>query len=144
MRVADLDQVLAIEETAFAGDQPWTAGQFRDELDGVPDSRHYLVATNDGGAVVGYAGLLVGLDDADVQTLAVRPDWRRRGVGRALLRALLAEATARHMRSVLLEVRPDNTSAIALYRGEGFVEIARRPRYYADGADAVVLRRSLR
>jgi ribosomal-protein-alanine N-acetyltransferase len=144
MRVADLPAVLGIEQEAFAGDPPWTLGQLRDELDQVPDGRHYVVAANGDGRVVGYAGLAAGPDDADVVTLAVAAGQRRAGVGRALLTALVAEARRRGCRAVLLEVRSANAPARGLYARAGFAEIATRPRYYADGADAVVLRRDLR
>lgn len=144
MRVADLAAVLAVEQEAFAVDPPWTMGQLRDELDQVPDSRHYVVAVDADGRVVGYAGLVAGLDDADVTTLGVATGHRRSGVGRTLLRAVLVEARRRGCRAVLLEVRSANDAARALYAAEGFVEVARRARYYRDGADAVVLRRALR
>jgi ribosomal-protein-alanine N-acetyltransferase len=144
MRVADVPAVLAIERAAFVGDPPWSEGLLRDELDLVPESRHYLVAVDAGGHVIGYGGVLLGLDEADVTTLAVAEPDRRCGVGSALLRALIGEAARRRLAAVLLEVRSSNTAARRLYEHEGFVVVARRPRYYADGGDAVVLRRLLR
>jgi ribosomal-protein-alanine N-acetyltransferase len=76
-----------------------------------------------------------------VVTLAVRPDARRHGVGRALLRHLLSEAGRRRLREVLLEVRADNEPALALYRSAGFRRVGQRQGYYQDGTDGWVLRR---
>lgn len=58
MREPDLDTVVPLEQELFAGDPPWSAEQFRSELAGVPETRWYVVA-EDGGEVVGYAGLLL-------------------------------------------------------------------------------------
>ena len=82
-------------------------------------------------------------DEAEIMTLAVRPDGRRRGLGRVLVEA--AGAAARHLGAerLFLEVAQDNTAALALYRGVGFIEVGRRRAYYPrpDGtaADALVL-----
>jgi ribosomal-protein-alanine N-acetyltransferase len=135
-----LDQVLAIEQTAFAGDRPWSAEQMWGELAGVPDTRVYVIAREQQ-VVCGYAGLAAGPDSGDVLTLAVRPDARRRGVGRALLAHLLGEAARRQVREVLLEVRADNGPALGLYRSAGFTRVAQRRGYYHDGTDGWVLRR---
>jgi ribosomal-protein-alanine N-acetyltransferase len=135
----DLDAVMAIEESEFAGDA-WSRGMMAEEI----RSRHtrYLVAEQDG-EVVGYAGLLcpVGAHEGDVQTIAVVARVRRTGLGRRLLRALLEAAGERGAREVFLEVRADNPAAQTLYRSEGFEEIGVRPAYYQpDGVDAIVMR----
>jgi ribosomal-protein-alanine N-acetyltransferase len=140
MRWWDLDDALALEQVAFAGDRPWSAEQWWAELAGVPDSRVYLVAAAPVG-VVGYGGLSLGPDSGDVLTLAVRPDARRQGVGRALLASLLGEAARRRLAQVLLEVRIDNAPALGLYASAGFTQVARRAGYYVDGTDGMVLRR---
>jgi ribosomal-protein-alanine N-acetyltransferase len=140
MRWWHLPDVLAIEQVAFAGDRPWSAEQLWGELAGVPDTRVYVVARHEE-VVTGYAGLAVGPDSGDVVTLAVRPDARRHGVGRALLRHLLSEAGRRRLREVLLEVRADNEPALALYRSAGFKRVGQRQGYYQDGTDGWVLRR---
>ena len=143
MRWWDVEVVLPIEADVFAGDPPWTAEMFWSELAGVPDTRWYVVAEIDG-ELAGYAGLLVGADTADVQTLAVAPTHQRRGVGGTLLDALIAESRARGAREVLLEVRADNEPALALYGRYGFERLARRRGYYGGGRhDGLVLRRRL-
>ena len=138
MRWFDIPAVAAIEERAYASD-PWTEAMFWSELAGVPQTRCYLVAVSRT-HVVGYAGLLIVGGTADVQTVAVSTAARSQGIGRLLLRELLAAALERGCHEVMLEVRSDNGPAIALYRGEGFEQLAKRSRYYSDGADALVMR----
>ncbi|WP_156760727.1 ribosomal protein S18-alanine N-acetyltransferase [Microbacterium karelineae] len=133
---------MALERASFPTDA-WSDEAMRSEL-ASPHGR-YIVLDEDG-RVAGYAGLrhLAGGRDADVQTIAVAPDARGHGQGRALLRALLEHAAARRAREVFLEVRADNPVATALYASEGFTELGRRPRYYQpDDVDAVVMRLDL-
>jgi [ribosomal protein S18]-alanine N-acetyltransferase len=82
-------------------------------------------------------------DEAEVLTLAVVPASRRRGLGGALLDETLREIRDRGARVVFLEVSEVNQAARALYAAAGFVEVGRRRHYYADGADALVLRAAL-
>ena len=91
-------------------------------------------------------GMLMGrvaADEAEVLTLAVAPSVRRRGLATALLRAARAQVSAGGGRAMFLEVATGNTAALALYQREGFVEVGRRRRYYADSSDALVLRVNL-
>jgi [ribosomal protein S18]-alanine N-acetyltransferase len=128
-------------DDALFGTDAWSVASFWAELAGIPDRRWYRVLL-EGDTVVGYAGLSVLGAGADVQTLAVRADRQGRGLGGVLLDALLMEADARGCTEVLLEVRADNTAAIALYTARGFATIASRRRYYSDGTDALILRRA--
>jgi len=97
-----------------------------------------LVATQEG-AVIGAALGLLQLDEGHVLDLAVTPTARRSGTGRALLSALSAELRTRGARGLTLEVRSGNLGALALYRGAGFAVEGRRPGYYPDGEDALLL-----
>ena len=139
----DLDAIMVIENGSFPTDA-WSAETMAAELES-PYGR-YLVDEEDG-VVIGYGGLrhLDRSPDADIQTIALDAAHRGTGRGRALLRALLDDATARGAREVFLEVRADNPGAEGLYRSEGFEEIGRRPRYYQpDDVDAIVMRLELR
>ncbi|GAB3600244.1 ribosomal protein S18-alanine N-acetyltransferase [Microbacterium tumbae] len=141
---ADLGAIMAIERDSFPTDA-WSAETMAAELAG--EHSHYLVDIGGQDEVIGYAGLRAvrGATDADVQSIALREGHRGAGRGRALLRALLAEASARGAREVFLEVRADNPGAEGLYRSEGFAELGRRPRYYQpDDVDAIVMRLDLR
>ena len=98
-----IDEVLPIEADLFGAEQ-WSAAMFWNEL---ANGHFYLVATDDDGAVLGYAGLAVSPpDEAWVQNVAVRRDAQRRGIGRLLLEALLAEAARRGARSTLWRSPP--------------------------------------
>lgn len=141
----DLERIMRLEESIFTSDA-WSRSGMLNEL--TSTNGYYLVAhpVEEPDGIVGYAGLLApsGSAQADVQTIAVAPDARRRGVGRALLSALMREAAARAAVEVFLEVRADNPGAQELYSSFGFEQIAVRPRYYQpDGVDALVLRVAL-
>jgi ribosomal-protein-alanine N-acetyltransferase len=138
MRWWDVEGAMRLERDLFPHDA-WPAEQFWSELAGVPDLKWYVVA-EEGGDLIGYAGLAAAGGDGDVQTLAVCRDRQGAGLGGLLLRALLDEAARRACTQVYLEVRADNAAAIALYQRHGFQRIGDRPAYYHDGTDALVLR----
>jgi ribosomal-protein-alanine N-acetyltransferase len=164
MVTADLVDVLALEHELFA-DDPWTPQMFADEIVQPPEARLYLVAeaaADDGGVeqrdivsdsgrdaepvMAGYAGLLFvpGGIQADVLTIAVRASYWGRGIGSALLDALIEEARARDCAELFLEVRADNPRAHGLYLRRGFEEIGVRRGYYQpSGTDAIVMRKEL-
>jgi ribosomal-protein-alanine acetyltransferase len=139
--VADLDAIMRLETATF-GTDAWSPDTMRAELAG----RHgyYLVAEGEALDLIdGYAGLLAPArsGQADIQTIAVAPHARRRGLGRALMLALLDEARHRGATEVFLEVRADNPNAEALYLSLGFEQIGVRPKYYQpDGVDAHVMK----
>ena len=137
---ADADRCAELEAQLFDGDDPWPASAFVSELSG----RHnHYVAARAANQLVGYAGIarlgLLRPYEYEIHTIGVDPAFQGRGIGRLLLDALLHYADG----AVYLEVRTDNTPAIALYRSAGFVEIGLRKRYYrVSGADAYTMRRS--
>ncbi|TXK19207.1 ribosomal protein S18-alanine N-acetyltransferase [Homoserinibacter sp. GY 40078] len=135
----DLDAIDTLEQVTFPTDA-WSRQMLAEEL--ASPHGYYLVALDDGDAVIGYAGLRAphGATDADVQTIAVSAERRRQGIGAALLDALLTEARTRGVRDVFLEVRADNPGAESLYASRGFERIGIRPRYYQpDDVDAVIM-----
>ena len=95
------------------------------------------------GEVEGYAAFRRGAGEAELLRLAVEPPSRRRGLGRRLTLRGLDILRAEGCAACHLEVRTGNAGAIALYEGLGFDRVGVRPRYYSDGADALVLRRAL-
>ncbi|MFC6884310.1 MULTISPECIES: ribosomal protein S18-alanine N-acetyltransferase [Actinomadura] len=135
----DLSAVHALEELLFP-DDAWTREMLRGELADQPRTRHYVVAEESGGELVGYAGLAAAGGQADVQTIGVRADRRGSGIGAALLTALLDEAARRGCEAVFLEVRADNASAQRLYERFGFERVGLRRGYYQpSGVDAIVM-----
>ncbi|WP_156757875.1 ribosomal protein S18-alanine N-acetyltransferase [Actinokineospora pegani] len=144
LRRRDLRRCAELEAVIFAGDDPWSEQAFAAEL----DWGHYYLGAFLGEELVGYAGLSLagrpGDMEGSVHTIAVDPAQHRRGIGRALLRALLARADAAAA-EVFLEVRTDNEGAIELYRAHGFTTIGLRKRYYQpSGADAFTMARQAR
>lgn len=133
----DLDALVRIEQAVF-GANAWSAEQVADEL--AHDTRWYVVAQDDAGQALGYAGLYVSVPDADVQTVVVAREAQGRGVGRRLVAELVTHAWARGCTRIFLEVRADNEAALHVYDGAGFRRLGRRPRYYPDGSDAVTMR----
>lgn len=140
MRWWDIDDVMRIERDVFAS-SAWTPAQFWGEL--AQDDRTYVVA-RDHGEVVGYAGLMARRPTADIQTIAVAPGSRRRGIARSLLCHLLDVADLAGCTETLLEVRADGAPAISLYSSEGFEVISRRANYYGPAQDALIMRRRAR
>ena len=137
MTTEDITAVMPMEHELFA-EQAWSEQMIREELADTA-TRFYVVAL-DGEEIVGYAGLAAYRFEAHVLTVGTRSDRQGRGVGRQLLRSLLAEADRRKTERVILEVRSDNTPAIALYESERFVAVGVRKRYYQPGDhDAVVM-----
>ncbi|HEX2892399.1 MAG TPA: GNAT family N-acetyltransferase [Marmoricola sp.] len=134
----DVDAVTTLESTC-QGPDAWSAWLVRDGIEGGLPTIRYLVAEQDG-QVVGYAVASLGGDIAELQRIGVAPGSRRTGVATALLDEVVAGAPAMGANRLLLEVREDNAGALAFYADRGFIEIDRRPRYYRDGATAVVLR----
>lgn len=139
----DLAAIMRLERASFPTDA-WSDAMMREEL----SSPHgWYIVDDEAGRIVGYAGLraVKNATHADVQTIALAEAARGRGRGRALLRALLDEASRRGVTQVFLEVRADNPVAQSLYVSEGFFEIGRKPRYYQpDDVDAVVMKLDLR
>ena len=139
---SDLEAIMSLETSIFVTDA-WSPALMRAELSAAHS--YYLVAEDDG-EVVAYAGLraVTGATDADIQTIAVAPAARRRGLGRELMVTMIGEAARRGARELFLEVRDDNPNAQRLYDSLGFDAIAVRPHYYQpDDVDAIVMKLDL-
>lgn len=140
----DLPRCAALEGEIFAGDSPWPLSGFTSEL-AAPHNRYFALRTAPGEPVAGYAGISVlgpaGAHECEIHTIAVDPAFRGSGGGRALLSALLEVADTAGA-PVFLEVRTDNTVAIALYESAGFSVAGTRRNYYQpSGADAYTMHR---
>ncbi len=136
MECDDLPEVLGIERASFP--RPWPHGLFVDELSR-PDSREWVVVDSPWG-IVGFGGLMVNDTDGHLLDLAVRPDARGLGIGRAIVAELVERAAHRGIRRMTLEVRPSNRAAVALYGQAGFHSVGARRAYYEEtNEDAVVM-----
>jgi ribosomal-protein-alanine N-acetyltransferase len=136
MMPQDAQAVAEIEQANFS--RPWSRQGFLDSL-ASPDTL-FLVALEDGETdggnrnepplIVGYIGMYQAIDEGEITNVAVFEPYRKRGIGRALLKALAAEAGARGVSRIVLEVRVSNHPAIALYEQLGFRKIGTRKGFY--------------
>ena len=132
---ADLDEVLAIETASFP--RPWNREHFLDEL---RSPFAFPLSARDGeGRLLGFICLRALLDEGHILDVAVLPELRGLGIGRLLVERGLAECRSRGASVVGLEVRASNSAAITLYQRLGFRETGRRPRYYENGEDALLM-----
>ena len=135
----DLDRIMAVMDAAFdpAFGEAWSRRQVSDAL--VMPNTHYLLAAADGRVprddepAAGFTLSRGAADEEELLLIAVHPDHRRRGIGGALLERLVAEARARGVTRLFLEMREGNT-AEALYRHHGFDSVGRRRHYYRRGS----------
>jgi ribosomal-protein-alanine N-acetyltransferase len=161
MQLRDVAEVMEIERMSFPS--PWSARAYRYELQ-ENNLSHYLVARpqrpldkNEPGFldrlqrslgvavppevnILGYGGFWLLAGEAHISTIAVRPEWRRRGIGELLLVAMLEQAVELGGNLATLEVRVSNVAAQSLYQKYGFAKVGLRPRYYSDrGEDALIM-----
>jgi [ribosomal protein S18]-alanine N-acetyltransferase len=131
----DVCEVHALDQASF-GVNAWSEESVRSELTGA--NRVALVARDDG-ELVGYAVTALNGDVLDLQRIAVAPHRRRSGLARSLFAVLLREGSRTRAQRMMLEVSAANEAGRAFYAERGLVEVARRPGYYRDGSDAVVM-----
>ena len=142
----DLDRAAALHGESFAalGERAWTRQDLA-ELLASPGVAGLLLQAD--GADAGFALCRVAADESELLTIAVRPVYRRRGVARRLLAAIIDRAREAGARTLFLEVGADNPAARALYEAAGFQAVGARPAYYrrseGPAADAVVMRLAL-
>jgi ribosomal-protein-alanine acetyltransferase len=136
---ADLAPVAALEDELF-GAEAWDEESLLDELE--RPGRTFVVHDDDG-EVVGYAITMTSGDIADLVRIGVHPHRHREGIAGRLLDRLLDAAREESVDRVLLEVSSRNNEALSFYAASGFTQIDVRPRYYKDGSDAIVMKRSL-
>src|SRR5437660_9537475 len=142
----DLGVASSLHGSAFAplGERVWTR-QDMAELLASPGAAGWVLLSDE--RAVGFALCRVAADEAELLTIAVHPEERRRGAGRTLLTAVIDHARAAGARSLFLEVGADNPAALALYGTAGFQAVGHRRAYYRRGegspADAVVMRLTL-
>ena len=136
MTAGDLDAVTAAESRIYP--YPWTRGNFSDSL----DAGYHCWIVECGGAIAGYSVVMIAAGEAHLLNLSIAGEWRRRGLGTALLSFIIKLAQDYAASRIFLEVRPSNIAGRALYARAGFSELAVRRGYYpADEGreDALVL-----
>ena len=124
MTADDLDAIMEIEPHIYS--HPWSRGNFSDSLiSGYPS----WVLLHDA-KIIGYALMMMVLDEAHLLNLSIAKAYQKQGLGRLLLEHMINIAKKHHAANMFLEVRPSNISAIALYENIGFNEMAIRRGYY--------------
>lgn len=140
LRPQHIDDMERIEVECFS--VPWSREALEEELEN--PMAHYVVCCDPEGNVVGYIGSRIVLDSADITNVAVRPQYRRQGIGYELVNRMLEEMILRGVSSVLLEVRESNLPAQNCYARAGFVPVGRRKNYYElPKEDALLMGRQL-
>lgn len=129
------ERLALLHGRCFVTPRPWTAAEFA----GLLAAPGCALLTAPDGFLLGR----VAAGEAELLTLAVAPEARRTGQGRALVERFLAQSLARGAECAFLEVASDNPPALALYRRTGWKAVGRRPAYYGPGVDAVVMRHGL-
>ncbi len=142
MSTFDVPALVGIEKEVFP-ESPWSAAQFREELSGVPKSRKYLVA-HEAGKIIGYAGIALAGDVADIHNIAVIPSHRKKGIASHLLDELERWAIDKGVVALMLEIREGNSQAQPLYEKRGYKVISRRDNYYATGIHALIMRKEVK
>jgi ribosomal-protein-alanine N-acetyltransferase len=139
MAPADIGEVCALEQSVFP--HPWSRANFVDSLASGYDA---WVLRDTNGGLAGYFVVMYAVDEAHLLDVAVAPGRQRTGLGRHLIDRVVVRSLEHGMESILLEVRPSNERALAVYKKYGFVEIGRRKGYYpaheGQREDAIVMR----
>jgi len=139
MTVEDVPEVYALDVLSFS--LPWTERSFLYEVKENANSRKWVVEGNISGSLhlVAMLVMWIILDEAHIATLAVHPEFRRKGVARRLLETALNEVYDEGARRAFLEVRAGNLAALQMYNTLGFEVVGRRPRYYHDNNEDALL-----
>ncbi|MGI5879900.1 MAG: ribosomal protein S18-alanine N-acetyltransferase [Syntrophomonadaceae bacterium] len=139
MTEQDLDAIMKIEKESFT--LPWSRDSYRGEL--INQFANYLVC-DFAGDIVGYAGAWIVFEDAHITNIAIAKSFRNKGLGTVLMQEIEKIARSKKALRIILEVRPSNTSALAMYEKLGYVQTGIREAYYSDnGEDALIMTKYL-
>lgn len=133
LKESEIPEIAEIERECFS--HPWSEDSIKDTFKN--KSSRFFVAETDK-KIVGYISLFVSIDAVDILNVATRPDYRRRGVAKALLNHII-NIYEKEMSFLTLEVRPSNTAAIKLYESFGFERVGERKDYYRDPLENALL-----
>ena len=135
---SDLDDIYELDVQTFA--MPWSKEALSYDI--LENDNAFVIVAEYEGEFAGYADIWTVLDEADLNSIAVRVDFRRKGIGDAIMIAMTEMLSASGVATINLEVRVSNMPAIKLYKKYGFNECGVRPGYYLDnGEDALIMKR---
>lgn len=138
MEIKDLDLISSNLESDF--DNFWNYNVFKSELEN--RNSKYLVAKVDN-KIVGFAGLIPIVDEADISNIVVHKDFRNQKIGSCLLKALIDLALSLNLKIINLEVRESNLPAIKLYEKYNFEICGFRKKYYNNSENAILMQKKL-
>jgi ribosomal-protein-alanine N-acetyltransferase len=139
MKFEDIDAVDEINRLSFSN--PWSRESFERELTSNKIARYFVAVYNE--KIVGFVGLWIIFQEAQITTIAVHPNYRGKKIGYRLLDFVIEYCLKNQVRNIILEVRVSNTIAQNLYYKKGFQKIGVRKWYYKDGEDALVMVKKL-
>lgn len=134
MTPEDASAVEIVEKACF--DMPWSRQPFWQEASN--DKAYYLLALDEE-RVIGYVGVWILFDEAQITNVAITPEYQNKGIGRLMMKEIIKISQERKANAMTLEVRPSNERAIHLYKSLGFKSVGRRRGYYEDGEDAEIM-----
>lgn len=135
---SDLDDIYDLDVQTFA--MPWSKEALSYDI--LENDNAFVIVAEYEGEFAGYADIWTVLDEADLNSIAVRVDFRRKGIGDAIMLAMTEMLSANGVATINLEVRVSNMPAIKLYKKYGFNECGVRPGYYLDNdEDALIMKR---
>ena len=132
--MTDADSIAFVEEECFS--TPWSRKSIADSISHAP--WHLFVADLDG-KIVGYGGVYLILDEGQISNIAVLGSYRSKGIGRAILDAIIDLCEKEECARITLELRKSNSAARALYEKCGFVEVGERPNFYSNPTENAIL-----
>ena len=138
MSLSDLEKIKDVLENDF--DDFWNYNIFKSELNN-PNSSYFVVKDND--LIVGFSGILIVLDEADITNIVVKKDHRGKGISNLLLEKIIDFCIEKQINKINLEVNSANTVAINLYKKFGFKEVGLRKNYYKDN-DGLLFTKNLK
>lgn len=138
MSLEDLTSIKDILTSEF--DDFWNYEVLKSELES--SNSYFFVAKNNSGEIVGFAGIKVILDEADIMNIVVKKDFRNNGVGSLLLDYLISYSKSINLKSITLEVNEINLPAIKLYENFSFSKLGIRKKYYNGENDAIIMSKS--
>lgn len=139
MSIEDLKSIKNVLASDF--DNFWSFDVLEEELE--CDNSYVIVAKVDENTIVGFAGLKVILDEADIMNIVVKKDFRHNGIGSVLLENLINYSKDLNLKTITLEVNENNLSAIRLYDKFSFDKLGIRKNYYDGKSDAIIMSKKL-
>ena len=128
MNLSDLEQIKDILNTDF--DDFWNYSILKDELNSKNST--YFVVKNKDNEILGFAGIKIILDEAEIMNIVTKKNYRKQGIGNLLLNRIILEAKNKNIKKINLEVNENNIIAIHLYEKFGFNKDGERKNYYQD------------